>query len=228
MIIHPLAQVLIFALVLSEVLSAKLPGIENKYAYALYLMAGMLAWTLFLEIVTRCLTLFIDQGHLMKKMAFPRICLPLIAAGTVLLNNLLLFMAILVVFAALGHMPGSTVLWLPTLVLVTMALGTGIGLILGVINVFVRDVGQAVPVVLQALFWLTPIVYSEQIIPEAYRGWFSLNPLYSLVASYQNILVFDQPPQWGGMGGLVLAAGLSLGFALFTFRKASPELVDAL
>ena len=70
-VIHPLMQVLIFALILSEVLSAKLPGIDNKYAYALYLMAGTVCWTLFSETISKCLTLFIDNGNLMKKMAFP-------------------------------------------------------------------------------------------------------------------------------------------------------------
>ena len=63
MIIHPLAQVAIYALILSEVLAAKLPGIENKYSYAIYLVAGTLAWTLFAEIISRCLVLFIEQGN---------------------------------------------------------------------------------------------------------------------------------------------------------------------
>src|SRR5574342_539482 len=64
MILNPLAQVLIFAFVLSAVLSAKLPGVSNQYAYAIYLMAGILGWSLFLEIVNRCLTLFIDNGNI--------------------------------------------------------------------------------------------------------------------------------------------------------------------
>ena len=81
MIIHPLAQVAIYALILSNVLAAKLPGIDNKYAYALYLMAGMLAWNLFSEIVSRCLTIFIENGNLMKKMRFPRIALPVNVVG---------------------------------------------------------------------------------------------------------------------------------------------------
>lgn len=228
MIIHPLSQVLIFALILSEVLAAKLPGIENKYSFALYLMAGLLAWTPFSEIVTRCLTLFIDQGNLMKKMAFPRICLPLIASGAVLLNNALLFVAMLIIFAMLGHIPGVMIFWLPMLVLITMAFGTGIGLILGIFNVFIRDVGQVIPVVLQALFWLTPIAYSEQILPETYRGWFALNPLHPLVTSYQNVLVFNQPPRWESLAGIALTSGIALVFALFMFRKASAELVDVL
>ena len=100
MIINPLAQVAIYALILSNVLAAKLPGIDNQYAYAIYLMAGLLAFTLFSEIISRCLNLFIEQGNLMKKMSFPRITLPTIVAGSCLLNNVLLFVAMLGVFPA--------------------------------------------------------------------------------------------------------------------------------
>src|SRR6266542_1065217 len=107
MILNPLAQVLIFAFVLSAVLSAKLPGIANRYAYAIYLMAGILAWSLFIEIVNRCLTLFIDNGNLLKKLVFPRIALPLIVTGSASVNNALLFLAILVIFGVLGHLPGA-------------------------------------------------------------------------------------------------------------------------
>src|SRR5690606_3208112 len=103
MVIHPLTQVAIFALVLSNVLAARLPGTAGPYGYALYLLAGILAWNLFAEIVSRCLTLFIDNGNLIKKILFPKIALPAIAVGACLLNNLVLFAAIVVVFLLLGH-----------------------------------------------------------------------------------------------------------------------------
>ena len=105
MILNPLSQVLIFAFVLSAVLSAKLPGIDNQYAYAIYLMAGTLGWSLFAEIVNRCLTLFIDNGNILKKLVFPKIALPLIVTGSALVNNTLLFVAILLIFGVLGHLP---------------------------------------------------------------------------------------------------------------------------
>lgn len=228
MVIHPLMQVLIFALILSEVLAAKLPGIDNKYAYALYLMAGMLGWSLFAETVSRCVSLFIDNGNLMKKMAFPRICLPVIAGGTMLVNNLLLLAAIFGVFAALGHFPDAQALWLPVLILETLFLAMGIGLLLGVLNVFMRDIGQIVPVLLQALFWLTPVVYVITALPQSYQNVFKLNPLFPLITSYQNVLVFGKPPLWGDMAGLIVATFVLLGLSLLLFRRASPEMVDAL
>ena len=179
MVIHPLAQVLIFALILSEVLSAKLPGVNNKYAYALYLMAGMLFW-------------------------------------------------IFGVFAVLGHFPDANAIWLPVLVLMTLALAMSLGTLLGVINVFMRDLGQVIPVMLNALFWLTPVVYNLNALPARYQAWFKFNPLYVLVSSYQNVLVYGKPPLWGELGGLVAATAVLAGLALLMFRKSSAEMVDSL
>lgn len=228
MIVHPLAQVLIFALILSEVLAAKLPGIDNKYAYALYLMAGTLGWTMFAEAINRCVSLFIESGNLMKKMAFPRICLPVITGGTVLLNNVLLLAAILMVFAAMGHLPRGEVVWLPLLMVLTLVFALSLGILLGVLNVFMRDIGQVVPVVLQALFWLTPIVYVPSILSGAMQGLLRFNPLFPLIASYQNVLVFNKPPLWTELFWLaVVTIGLAAA-SLIVFRRASPEMVDAL
>ncbi|HEY8555424.1 MAG TPA: ABC transporter permease [Burkholderiales bacterium] len=228
MIISPLAQVAIYALILSNVLAARLPGIENRYAYAVYLMAGLLAWTLFSDIVTRCLTLFVEQGNLLKKMSFPRITLPAIAAGSSLLNNALLLLAMLGIFALLGHGFTPAMLWLVPLAALVTAFALGIGLALGVINVFVRDVGQAVPIVLQIWFWLTPIVYPASIIGEEHRRWLYLNPLYPVVEAYQRVLLYGSAPDLGGLAYHAVAVAALLLFALLLFRRAAPEMVDAL
>ena len=228
MVLNPLAQVAIFAFILSAVMSARLPGIDNRFAYAIYLTAGMLAWSLFVEIITRCLTIFIDNGNLMKKMAFPRITLPLIVTGSAFVNNVLLLLAILLIFAPLGHYPTAQFLWLPVLMAALTMLGLGLGMILGVLNVFMRDIGQIVPVLLQFGFWFTPIVYMPGTIPEAYRGWLVLNPMYHVVSAYHNVLVFGEAPMWGGIMVVALVGLALLSFALFLFRKAAPEMVDVL
>ncbi|MDQ7914261.1 ABC transporter permease [Pseudomonas sp. 102515] len=228
MIINPLVQVAIYAIILSNVLSAKLPGIQNKYAYAIYLIAGTLGWTLFSEIVGRCLTLFIDQGNLMKKMRFPKIALPVIVVGSATLNNILLLVSALVVFLLMGHYPGWNVFWLLPLTLVVIALATGVGLLLGVLNVFVRDVGQVVPIILQLLFWFTPIVYPASIIPETLRPYLSWNPLVPVIEAYHQVLVFNSAPDSLALLTVVCVASLLLLIGLFVFRRASPEMVDAL
>jgi lipopolysaccharide transport system permease protein len=228
MILNPLAQVLIFAFVLSSVLSSKMPGINNRYAYAIYLMSGTLGWSLFLEIVNRCLTIFIDNGNILKKLVFPRIALPLIVAGSALVNNVLLFLAVLLIFGVLGHVPGSALLFLPLLMIVTVAFALGLGLGLGILNVFMRDIGQIVPVILQFIYWFTPVVYMVNIIPAQYREWLVLNPLIPIITGYQNVLLYDRAPDWGGLLVTFAVALALLGVSLTLFRKASPEMVDQL
>ena len=193
-----------------------------------YLMAGMLAWSLFSEVMGRCLTVFIDNGNLLKKMAFPRLALPLIVTGSAVLTNLLLFAAILLVFGLLGHMPSIAILWLPMLMLMTLALAIGIGLSLGVINVFMRDIGQVMPIVLQFWFWLTPVVYTLQMFPEMNREWFMLNPMTGVVMGYQSILVYGKAPDFSLLVYPVLLALGSASLALFLYRRAGEDMADVL
>ena len=227
-IISPLSQVLIYALILSNVLAAKIPGIENKYSYAIYLMAGLLAWSLFSEIINRCLNLFIENGNLMKKMNFPRITLPSIVIGSCLLNYILLFTSMLVIFALLGHQFSLTMLWLIPLTLALVVLALGLGLTIGILNVFLRDIGQVIPIILQVWFWLTPIVYPESIIPENYQHLMNLNPMYPIVSAYHKILVYNEVPQLFDVAIISVIALAILLLSLFIFRRASSEMVDVL
>ncbi|MEI6544048.1 MAG: ABC transporter permease [Methylococcales bacterium] len=228
MILNPLSQVLIFTFVLSAVLSAKLPGINNQYAYAIYLMAGTLGWSLFSEIVNRCLTLFIDNANILKKLVFPKITLPLIVTGSALVNNLFLFVAILLIFGVLGHLPSNALIWLPGLIALNVALALGLGLVLGVLNVFMRDIGQIVPVIMQFLYWFTPIVYMPSIIPEQYQSLLIYNPMIPIITGYQSILLYNREPEWAGISIIAVIAIMLMAFALLIFRKASSEMVDQL
>ena len=228
MIINPLSQVLIYALILSNVLAAKLPGIDNQYAYAIYLMGGLLAWNLFSDIIGRCLNLFIEQANLMKKINFPRITLPTIIAGSCLLNNILLFVSMLVIFALLGHQFNVVMLWLIPLTFIVLVFAMSAGLIIGLMNVFLRDISQVIPIILQMLFWFTPIVYPVTIIPEAFRHWLNLNPIYPLTDAYQQIIVYGNSPQWENLTNLAVITLLLFGLSLFLFRRASVEIMDVL
>ncbi|MED7819503.1 MULTISPECIES: ABC transporter permease [unclassified Francisella] len=227
-IINPLAQVLIYALILSNVLAAKLPNIDNKYAYAIYLMAGTLAWNLNNELISRGLNIFTSNAGVLQKMNFPKIVLPCIAVGSAVINNILLFLAVTIIFFLLGHGFNLTIFWLVPLTFVVVLLGIGLGMIVGVINVFLRDIGQFIPIVLQVWFWFTPIVYPETIIPEKYRGLLSLNPMYSIVDAYHNVLVYGIRPHLFSLLYITLFSLLLLAFALFLFKRSSAEMVDVL
>jgi lipopolysaccharide transport system permease protein len=230
MVVNPLVQVSIYALILSSLLSARLPELADQpYAYAIYLTAGILCWSLFSEVVTRCLTVFIENGNLLKKVVFPRSCLPLIATGSALVNNGLLLLAVIGVFAILGHrVPPAPLLLLPALVALTVALALGFGLVLGTLNVFIRDIGHVVPLVLQIGFWFTPVVYVPEVLPTGVRGLLAFNPLFPLIGAYHDVLVFGRAPDLAGLAGTAALALGSLALALVMFRRAGAEMVDVL
>lgn len=227
-IIAPLAQIATYALVLSAVMSQRLPGIDNRFSYAIYLIAGFAAWFLFAEIVNRAVTVFIDNGNALKKIAFPRIVLPVTVVGSAVISNLVFSVIALAAFLALGHNPGWALLYYPLLLVITAALGIGLGLVLGVLNVFIRDVGQIVAILLQFGFWLTPIVYMAEIIPEAYRGILLVNPMYWVVDSYHRVLVYGLAPDPLVLAGLAVLALALCALALVLFRRANGEMVDML
>ena len=163
-VLNPLAQATIYAVVLAGIIGAKLGGVAGSAAYPIYLMAGLAAWGLFSEIVNRCLTIFIEYSGPLKKIAFPRLCLPIIVLGGALVNHALLLLAIAVVFVFFGELPGLAWLVLPLGAALIAMFAFGLGVMLGMFNVFSRDVGQVMSVVLQMWFWLTPIVYTNDML----------------------------------------------------------------
>jgi lipopolysaccharide transport system permease protein len=226
-VLQPLAQVITFGTILSNVLGARLQGTTSKYGYVVYLMAGTACWSLFADIVQRCITVFIDNGALLKKIQFPRITLPAIVVGIASVNNLAYLAIMLSALPVMAAYPNVHYVWLPVLMVMTISLAAGIGLFLGTLNVFARDTGQVVAVLLQFWFWATPIVYPLSIVPHAFQSALALNPILPLVRGYQNVLLYGvRPPhQCIWMGPVIL---LLFAAAIFVFRRASSEMVDVL
>lgn len=227
-ILQPMAQGLIFALVLSEVLGARFPQSQNKATYAIYVLSGMAAWSFFSEIVNRCLTIFVEYSSSIKKIAFPRLCLPLIVLGSAVVNHAMVLVATMVLFCFFGHYPSWAWLVLPLGAILIATLAFGIGMIAGIFNVFSRDIAQIFAIVLQIWFWLTPIAYPAGTLPPQFAWIATANPMVPLVAVYQRALLYHE---WPNVASLIIpflvAAGL-LAFAAVLFRRASSDLVDAL
>jgi len=227
-VIHPLAQVLVYALILSQIMTAKLPGVATQYAYPIYILSGMVGWTLFAEILNKSLNVFISNANLLKKMAFPKLALPLITIGGAMINFSIFLVMMFIVFGFLGHLPYHALHWLPLLVIITLTLAIGIGLFLGTLNVFIRDIGQMMEVVLNFWFWLTPVIYMMSIVPEKYHSLFMLNPMTGLIMGYQNVLLYDKAPDLSLLIYPSIFAIISLILAMIIFYKAREEMADVL
>jgi lipopolysaccharide transport system permease protein len=114
------------------------------------------------------------------------------------------------------------------LLLIQQTFAVGLGMLLGTLNVFFRDVGQFVGIVLQFWFWLTPIVYPVTILPERIRSVIELNPMTRMVASYQQIILHGHWPHWEQLQFHTIGALITLILGFIVFHKLSGEIVDEL
>lgn len=227
-IINPLAMIVVYTVIFSQVMRAKLPGIDTSYAYSIYLCAGVLTWGLFAEIVGRGQNVFLEYANLLKKINFPRLCLPVTVVANSLLNFAIIFSLFTIFLLVSGNFTGWVYFAIFPVLMVLVVFAVGLGITLGILNVFFRDVGQFFGVFLQFWFWLTPIVYPIAILPEKVHRLMALNPVAGLVMASQTILVKGELPNWLN---LLPAAVLGLMFCLIgmrLFHKHAGEMVDEL
>ncbi|AYY58234.1 ABC transporter permease [Burkholderia multivorans] len=227
-VLNPLAMIVVYTVIFSRVMHARLPGVDNSFAYSIHLCAGVLPWGMFVEVVSRAQNTFIENANLIKKLSFPRLCLPVIVVANSLVNFAIVFTLFVVFLIVTGNFPGVPFLAvIPLLALLTL-FAIGLGITLGVLNVFFRDVGQFFNIMLNFWFWLTPIVYSVDILPKSIQYGMQFNPMASLVQAFQTVMMQGKWPEWSQLW-LVTALGIGLcllGFSLF--RKHAGEMVDEL
>ena len=224
----PLATILIYLVVFSAVMRGRLPGAGDPLSYGLYLCTGILIWGFFAEVVTKCQTVFVESANLLKKMSFPRITLPVIVLLTAIVNFLLVTAVFLVLLVVVGRWPGVQLVAFVPLLVIQQGFAIGLGILLGTLHVFFRDIGQAWTVMLNLWFWGTPIVYHLDILPEKVSSIIRWNPLTPLFSAYQAIVLGSAWPEWGTLLHPVIAAIVALGLGLLAFRKLSGEMVDEL
>ncbi|CAN7710566.1 ABC transporter permease [Pseudoduganella sp. LjRoot289] len=227
-VLQPLALILVYTLIFSQVMKSKLPGDVSEYGYSIYLCAGILTWGLFSEIVMRAQGVFLEHANLLKKISFPRMCLPVIVVLSALVNFAIIFGLFTAFLLLSGRFPGPAFFLLLPLLLVQVLLAIGLGMVLGVLNVFFRDVGQFFSIFIQFWFWLTPIVYPASIVPPEVRALMDWNPMAPLIKSYQTILVTGQAPDWLPLLPVALLALALCTLGLALFRKRAGEMVDEL
>jgi len=227
-VLNPVAQVLIYTVIFSQVMRARLPHVDDSLGYSLYLCAGILTWNYFVEVLLRSQTVFLEQANMLKKVNFPRVTLPVYVFLSASVNFLIVWTLFLGFLLVSGRWPGRVLIALAPLLVIQQVLAVGLGLTLGVTNVFFRDVAQAVGVGLQFWFWLTPIVYPLSAVPEIMRGPMAWNPLYGLVGSYQRIVVEQQWPVWSQLWPVVVVAVLFAMISESVFRRLAPAMVDEL
>ena len=227
-VLNPLAMIVVYTVIFSQVMSARLPGIDSAFAYSIYLCAGVITWGLFAEITGRGQNVFLENANLLKKLSFPRICLPIIVVLGALVNFAIIFSLFTGFLVLSGNFPGWVFLAIIPVLVVQIVFSIGLGIILGVLNVFFRDVGQFFGIFLQFWFWLTPIVYPLDIVHGQIRDLLAWNPMFPLITAYQGILVNGIAPHWHSLIPVTLAGVLLCVLGMRLYRKRAGEMADEL
>jgi lipopolysaccharide transport system permease protein len=224
----PLFMIAVYFLVFSEIMQSRLPGEMTRFGYGIFLCSGIIAWTFSLELVNRSTSLFIENANLLKKVSFPRSSLTVISILVATSNFLISFAVFSIVLILIGRFPGPVTLALIPVFLIQVTAFLGIGLIFGVLNVFFRDIGHFLGIFMQFWFWLTPIVYPTNILPEKAQSYVELNPLTGIIQAYQSVMLSRQTPDWNNLIPAMVFALIALSLGFYLFQKHNREMVDEL
>lgn len=228
LVIQPLAMVLVYTLVFSQLMRARLPGIDSSFAYSVYLLIGVISWGMFLEIIQRSKNLFVEHGNLIKKISFPRLVLYVPVVAVAAFNFLVMFVLFLVFTVMIGMFPGKLVLAaIPSLALLVV-FALAVGVLLSSLQVFFRDIGQTIDIILQLLFWATPIIYPISILPEAVQKAIQWNPLVPVMTSLQRIFLEHRLPDFASLAYPLAVAAVFGVLAVYAYRRLYGAILDEL
>jgi lipopolysaccharide transport system permease protein len=227
-LINPLFLIIIYTVVFSQVLGPKLSETGNSFTYGFFLCSGLLTWNYFTEVALRGLNLFIDNANLLKKINFPQASLLIISFISASINFLIIFSLFTVFLLITNSFRGAVLVGIIPVLLIQIVFALSMGFILGVINVFFRDVGHFFSMFLQFWFWCTPIVYPINVLPESIKNLIQFNPMYAIITAYQNILVFGKNPEWSALLYPAVLSLLMCIAAYFLYKNAFNQMVDEL
>jgi len=227
-IVIPLAQILVFTVIFTQIMSIRLPGLTSQFAFPLYLCSGFLPWIAFSECVLRGANSFLENAHYLKKMPIPE---QVFVAQTAMSATLSLFISLGLLFILaliMGSWPTWLWLFLPLVAILFQGFGFGLGLLFATLNVFFRDIGQVLGILVQIWMWMTPVVYPETIIPEGLRLFIKFNPAYPFIHVMREVFLYDRLPalwMWWAMAGWAFGVPA---LAYLVLRKLRPEIRDVL
>lgn len=221
-VIQPLTMMLIFTVVFGGF--AKLPS--DGVPYPLFAMAALMPWLYFSRALTGSGDSLVGSAHLVSKVYFPRIILPIGKAISSLVDLAITLGLAAVLLAWYGINPGWKVLTLPLFVLMAMFTSLAVGLWLTALNVRYRDVGLVTPFIIQIWMYVSPIAYSTTIVPETWRWLYALNPIVGVVEGFRWALFGRELPALEPILISYSVVALLFVTGLRYFRRVEQTMVD--
>jgi len=229
-ILKPVTLMLIFTLVKSFV------GIDSgDIPYPILTFAALMPWTFFQESASEGVNSVVGNTALIKKIYFPREIFPITSVITKLVELGISFLILAGLMVWYGMLPSIYILWVPLIITYTVLAALTVAFAGAAINVYYRDVGQALPVLLSLLMYASPVIYPLQLVKDkllvqhAAGEWsspfytlYTLNPLAGIIDAFQNVVLRNQPPDLTAMipGAIMIAILLPLSYLYFKHAES--------
>ena len=220
--LNPLLQLTIYTIVFSVILKS---SIKN---FHIYLFVGLVPWIFFTTCIQAGSVSIVANKDLVKKIYFPRIVLPIATVNAAFMNMIytMIVVIITVFFSEVGL--SWYILLLPIIMILQYIMVLGITFIFAALNVFFRDLEYILNIVLMAWFYMTPIVYSIDMVPTEYRGILLINPMSSIIMFYREILYYKKAPDFSFFGNIVLYSIIMIFIGYFVFERLQKSSAEEL
>jgi lipopolysaccharide transport system permease protein len=223
-IVRPLLTMVVFTIVFGNL--AKLPS-DGAVPYPVLVFAGMLPWFLFSSILSDASNSIVSNANLISKVYFPRLIVPS-AAGVVALVDFAINIVILfAIMAWYGFMPNWQIVFLPLFVVLAVLASLGPALFITALNVKYRDFRFIIPFIVQFGLYVSPVGFSSAVVPDAWRFWYSLNPVVGVIDGFRWCLLGGESQLYmpGFLASLAVVA-VMLWLGIRHFRKTEKTFAD--
>lgn len=220
--LNPLLQLTVYTMVFSFIMRA---GIEN---YHIFLFVALIPWIFLATSVQGGSTCILGQKSMVSKIYFPRQVLPIAHVTTCFVNMLLCFIVVFIVVALSIGLKGVLLIYLIPIMLIEYLVALGLTFIVSAVTVYFRDMEHILGIVVMAWQFLTPVMYSIDMVPEEMRGVFVLNPMTSVISAYRAVLYYQTMPEAGTMLSALVMGVVSLIVGWFLFERLQRNFAEEL
>lgn len=220
--LNPLLQLAVYAIVFPLIMKSDIPN------YTVFVCCGLIPWTFFSTAISRTSFVMVENGNIIKKVYFPREILPISIVTSELVNFFISTIIILAFVIAYGMGFTWYIVFYPVILIVQYILLIGISLLVSSLTVYFRDLQHFIGILLQLLFYATPIVYGMDIIPVSFQWILKLNPMSYIIDGYRSIFYYQRMPDLVGLG-IVFAISIVLCIVgYFIFNKLQKRFAEEL
>lgn len=195
--------------------------------YPVYTLAGLVGWTYFSEVFSTAGDSILGAQHMVKKIYFPRLIIPLSKGFTALIDLCITLVLLILLMAWYQMLPGPSFLFFPLFLFFALLSGLAGGIWISALTVRYRDFRFIAPLLLRIGLFVTPIAYPASAVPEAYRFWYYLNPMAGVVEGIRWSLLGGTPPPLIAAMGFVTITVLFIGGAVY-FSKVEDVIADVI